>query len=643
MAMASRSVTELAHALSDTERKELLERIQRSLSLAKKDQPTIFRTQVSAEYRQQMIQSGLQELGLFQRFNLWLRRVFSGKSEEEAYLDIKMADIGRNIETGQLADTEARYARPNLAELIFRLYIRASPLIPFFQHLWGSEKNMREAIQYVLQQKIPNAKKTIHDFIKPEELESIFEASESKAGLRQELLARLNRYLDGIPAEVFSSIEDGLLPLYYLKEVCFFDFNSFFRFFQVELRAMNSLSVPEFKSAAVDRILEELEHLYYALHTARKGVPGDHLHQELFDFYRKRKELGISQPGTSLPTNGADGGLAEPTDLFMSPPETAAPLASPPGVPNLLAGNADKKDAVVKAANDAHDEGLKGMRRDLKELKKEIEVCLDSTRLADIIRFFRMDPYYKFLAYVPSLNLRDFFYASTRMILMESLDTEFTALRKRVIDRLLKTVLKGSKKDFENYKRFVSGSAKAGLPGFRYVDSLNIIYSYIRTIFVVYVREMLRMLMKVLPARNRDSTGELTFHVNGVESLFEKLKIIDIVFAPENDEGKAVMRMRINMEKDVSQERSYRIYIAQKDKEFKVLLEEGIEHLRSLSETIDEVLKHPVEMLNERFHALSGMALPGGGYHAKFVEISRDMKMIQRAARYQRILEDEMI
>jgi hypothetical protein len=634
--MQPRSVSELAHALSDSERRELIERIQRSLSLAKKDQPTIFRTQVSADYRAQMIQQGLQELGFLQRIQLWLKRVFSGMGEADAYIDLKMADTARAIQASQLADTEARYIRPRLGENVFRLWIRASPLIPFFQHLWGSEKNMREAIQYVLQQKIPNAKKTIFDFIKADELESIYEVSESKAGLRQELLSRLNRYLDSIPAEVFSGIEDGLLPLYYLKEVCFFDFAGFFRFFQVELRGME-IQAPEFKSAAVDRCLDELEHLFYALHTAKKGVPGDHLHQELFDFYRQTKDKAEREPAQSGP------GQRDAAEMFMAPPEPESPPPAAP-VPDLVAvsgGQDEAAAALTKAVSENREDGLKGMRRDLREFKKEIEACLESSRLADIIRFFRMDPYYKFLAYVPSLNLRDFFYASTRMGLMEALDGEFTALRKRVVNRLVAAVLKDKRRDFENYKRLILGPGKSGLPGFRYVDSLAIVYNYMGAIFMVYVRELLRMLMKALPSRNRDSSSEITFHINGVESLYEKIKIMDMSYAPENAEGKAIARMRGNMERDLSQEKTYRIYVAQKDKEFKVLLEESVDHLRSLSETIDEVLRHPVDMFNERFQSVSGMAL-SGGYHNKFMEISRDMKMVQRAARYQRILEEEM-
>lgn len=617
--MATRSVSELAQTLTESERKELVERIQRSLSLGKKEGNTIYHTPVSQDYRQQMIRQGLQELGIWQRIMLWIKRVMSGKNDEDIYVDLKMAEIARALEGNGLADTEARYVASRLAEQVYKLYQRITPLLAFYRYLWGSEKNMRIAVQFVLQQKIPRAKMAIHDYIAPQELESIFEASESKTALRQELLNRLNNYMDGIPGEVFAGIEEGLLPLYYLKEICFFDFAGFFRFFQAEVGGQ-SAAQPSFKPAAVDKVADELEHLYYAMYTARKGSNGENLHAAIYEHF-----LDHGAAAANPPPGPASAG----PELF-APPEPPEP---PPPSPA-------EDEALAAAVAARREEGFKELRRNIRELRKEIDACNDATRLADLIRFFRADPYYKFLAYVPSLNLREFFYASTRMALMESLDGEFAALRRRIIDRIVQTVFTAPLKEFDNYRAHLPGFVRAGLPGFRYVYSVNIVHHYFGTIFMGYVRDMLRLLMKVLPSRNRDSSSELNFHINGVESLYEKIKALDLGFAPENEEGKTLIRLRMNMEKDISQERTYRIYIAQKDKEVRSYLEEGIDHLRSLAETLDEVLKLPPDMIDERFRTASGMQVEGG-FHARFRMISRDMKQVQRAARYQRVLEEE--
>lgn len=632
-----RTVAQLAQALTDGERRDLVERIQRSLNLAKKDQAPIYHAPVNQDYRDRMIQHDMQELSFLQRILLWFKRVFGGRNDVDSFLEIKLSGMAKNLEAHHLADATARTLNPAFAESLLRLYARVRELADFFDFLWGSEKNLMNAVHAVLAARIPNAKSAMDDFMTAAEMERIFETVESKAGLRQELLERLNAYLDGIPVDVFTRMEEGLLPLYYFKELATMEFGPLFRAFQADPGAVQRGVKPEFKAAAVDRILDDLEKLYFCIHTALKGGEGDALHQEIFELFKNTPRKRPDDLGGGLADPLLDPGMAD-----LPPPDEAGPVPGTAPQESGKPGGLGADESLMKAAEAHKESGDRNLRRLMKELFREVALFSESTLLAELIRYFRNDPYYKFLAYVPGLNLKEFYYASTRMKILEELDTRYTLLRERIIKRITLQLFQSRYVEFEHYKRSPPNITRNTLPTFRYVDSLCLIYNYTLQIYLPHLKELLKVLTRALPSRSRESQGEFTFHMNGLESIHEQIKLLDHSFAPENAEGKNIIRLRVNMERDPTQDRAYRIYVVQKEKDIKPVLEEGMEHLRALGSLLDEVLKLPEEMINERFQHILGVSTQGG-YYNRFVAYARDIKTLYQAVRYQRTLEEERI
>ena len=267
----ARSVQDLAQALPESERRELFDRIQRSLSLSSKQEQGIVKAPSSADYRNHMIQEGLGQLGVLQRLVLWLRKVFTNRSDSELFVEMKMEELGKTLSAQHLGDPAANMIEPEFAKAVYQLYLQVLPIRRFLKIIWANEEALRQALQFVLEERIPRARSKLFDFIPLEEIQLLFEAAENKGTIRQELLNRLNVYMDEIPGEIFTELEQGIMPLYHLRQLCFFDYQDLFKLFYVDQQALEKGSVL-FKSAAVSKVLKPIEVLYYAMHTARKAA-----------------------------------------------------------------------------------------------------------------------------------------------------------------------------------------------------------------------------------------------------------------------------------------------------------------------------------------------------------------------------------
>jgi hypothetical protein len=613
----AKSTHDLVQALSETERKELLDRIQRSLSLNPRSEKATVRAPTSADQRTQLIQEGLHQLGLLQRMRLWLRKWVTSKSIQDLYIELKLEDMAKQLLSHKIADAKAKTIDAAFPTVVYQLYLMILPVKRFLQVIWQHEQTLRSAVQYVIEQRVPRAKSALFDFIPEEEMQGIFENAESKSTIRQELMNRVNQYLEAIPLEIFSELEQSIMPLYNLRQLCFFDYYELFRAFQADPAALDK-GVPKFGSAAAEKVLPLIEDLYFAVHTAKKAASLDILPPQLFKFVQIQR---YEPQAASKPAPTAEAAVFAPSDLPAPEAEVAAAKA---------------------AAEHAAEEGLRQLRKDLRALQDQIAAFIDRSAVGDLIRLFQHDPYYRFIAYTPAINLKDFYLATLRMNLLHALDEQYATIRQLIVENIRQQLFPNGLAEFDYFKKFPAGTPRSGLPGFRYARALTMLYSFLKVQFVGSLRETFRFLVKILPSRNRDVGSELLFHTTGLESLFDALKIIDLAFSPDTDDGKSFMRMKQSMEKDVAQERQYRAFVAQHDKEIRDMIEEGIEHLRALAESLQDLYTIPAALLGERFTVAAGQN--GSTNFSDFLRglIGR-LRAAHRLLRYQRALDDEMI
>lgn len=624
--MAAHTVRELAQALPEGERRVLLSRIQKSLQLNSDSESSIYHGKSDSNDQAARIQADIRKLGLWQRIVLFFKKLFSSRTEQELFMSMKVDQLFKRLQNKghHLVQLEGRWLEPAFAELVYALYIQILPLINVFRRFWKAPDKLQGLVEFILERRVPNAKSSIFRFMTFQELQDYFEKFESKESLKRELLKRIEIYLENIPPEVFREIEDGIFPLYYYKELVLFDFTHFFNAFQVDIHSAVSGGRIEFHAAKADPMLEQLEHLYYALYAARRAQAVSSMHEEVFIYFSSVEEAG-SGGRPEAPADMPDS----PFENEMDPPESSASET----------GFRETGGEPPASMDFQGSSGGAAQKKLFKEIAGAVEQFWQKAQLGNIIRFFRKNPYYRFIAYAPNLSIQDFYLSALRLKVLSELDEQFSNVRREVIRKKKERIFPHNMQDFEFYRRSVISSSNVKLPVFRYVDSIATLYHFLVYRFERVHLEALRVLARILPERFRDYGSRLILSIAALEDLLESIRTFDYSFSPLSDEGKSFYRLRYAAEKDLTQLKSYRVVVAQKDKEVKGYLDKGVDQLHTLEKLMDKIHDAQLENLNDRFQSLSSS---GSGHLRKRLEtMMNEVKSIQKILFYERQLEEE--
>jgi hypothetical protein len=544
---------ELAQALPEQERKDLYRKIVKSLSLDYDRTQHIFPAEVQRTQRAELIERDMDRMSLSMRFRVWIRRLFTGKDREACFVDARLASLNHTLRAAGLqhGGSSPSNIDPAVADRVFELYRAAYPVIPLFMHLWGRRESMRSIIHRLLATKIPDARHAPEDLLPRSDMEDIFIRTHSKEDIRRELLSRLDAYLKDIPNEVYAQIETGIVPLYYLRDLCLFDFQKFFQQFGHRPGLAPPDEKPTMRQARAQATLPYLEELYYGVFSALKVPRRFVVHRELLEDFADRN----------------DGGEAREA---ADPQEREAIV-----------------DHLTEHLSDLHEAVLRFNAR---------------VPLVELIRYYRRDPYHRIMAYSPQLNLREFYNNSMRIEVLSRLDEEFPEIRAGVIDRLTSEIFSGGLAHFEYLPESTPSSLrKLGLPAVRNVAALNVLYQFIRGPFRRNLQEFLRVLGRMMPARQKELATSLASHSNGLLDVEEKAVHLDQGFSPDADSGKLFHRVRYASESDPAQHRAYRNLVAQTDREVGALIDEGLHHVEGIRGVLQELAGEVPDVLKERY------------------------------------------
>ena len=89
-------------------------------------------------------------------------------------------------------------------------------------------------------------------------------------------------------------------------------------------------------------------------------------------------------------------------------------------------------------------------------------------------------------------------------------------------------------------------------------------------------------------AGNRIAQGRLNQFAAGLEELEARILLLDRSLSPDDDDGKILRRLRHRLASDLMQQKQYRSFIAEKDKEARELIDQGIDHLQGIKRIFDE-------------------------------------------------------
>ncbi|MFO8064342.1 MAG: DUF5312 family protein [Spirochaetota bacterium] len=561
----SKRFRELVKALPEQERAELYRKITKSLSLDYDHSDHLYPVEMHRDQWTGLVEKDIAQMSLGMRIRVWLRHLLTGHDRQTCFLEVRLKRLQHTLHAAGLKHTDVATDSVDgaIASHVFDIYRAAYPVIPLFKHLWSRKESLRLMIHHLLSAKVPEAKSSPEDLLPRREMEDIFLRTQRKSEIRRELLERLETYLSGIPAEAFAHIESGIAPLYFLRDICLYDYQTFFERFGYRPGLAPPQDRPAMRNAPAAAVVPQLEELYYAVYTALKVPRRFFVHRDLLAGFATRNERGEDEEGT--PESQGENAKHAP----MSEEEREG-----------------RVDSISDHLHTLHDS--------VRRFKERVP-------LVELIRYIRRDPYYRIIAYPPQLDLKAFYENSMRIEVLSRLDEIFPEIRHAVIERLIREVMGGDVVPLSFLPQSTPQELrKLGLPVLRNVRALNILHDYLKRPFRRDLREFLRVLSRMMPSRRKETSNAIVSHADGLRDIEERAEQLDAAFAPDADSGKLFHRVRHSAE-DASRHPAYRNLISQTDKEIALLLDKALDHIEGIRAMLQELLQNMPEALKERY------------------------------------------
>ncbi len=559
----SEVLRELSSSLSEKERVDLLEKIKKSLHISDGDEEKIIAKPLDSKQRDKKIREEISQCTLLTRIILWLKTLFSGKDKKEVFLGMKIQSLKKRIQrkTPGVTGFETRDLTPKLAEAFLTLYVKVHPVVPLFQKLWKSPHVFERIFTAILERMFEHPKENIEDLISIETLESVYEKEGKKESIKREVVNAIESYIKTIPDDIIESLEKDMLPLYYMKDLVLFPFNEFFQFFHYtpDLESKRNL----FKSASAMLALKHLEKMYYAVYTIGKIEEPVRLSKQMLD------QLEIVNEVISENREGE-----EERDEETSENEETN-------------GNPDSQiiDTIAEVSKVAKRFGT-------------------SIPLVELIKYFKQDPYYRLMVYVPKLELKDFYASVLKMRFLPQIDKKFYEIRKHVIDKRIQELFEGVRlRSFRYYRVYSSLEyEKLGLPVFTNIQTLTLLYNFLDIVYRNIFQETINILSRNILQQNRLTLNRLLVYAGEAEDVHDKIQYFDNSLSPDEGDGKLFQRLRFSLGSNTAHQRLYRNLIIQKDREVNAIITKGKDSLSGIKKVFTEILSNPTQTVKEKLN-----------------------------------------
>lgn len=540
---------DLSKNLPEEERKQLLDRIKTSIQLEDEDsQEKNENQQIGTEEKKILIAKDISREKGFFRFLVWLISKITGKKEEDIYIAKKLKKIRKTIRkiNPEIQGLESKSLSSECAMEFFKLYVTVVPLKKVFQRLWLNMEIFERGILQILEKELQTPKRNLTELVSMDELEEIYMENGSKLALREAIKKRIDKYIGDIPDSIYKTIEEGILPVYYIKEVVLFPFLSFFKFFQFTPIEGEYTEKPYFKNASSYMVMDYLKRMYAAVKIAGKMPSQIILHDDFVTYLAQLRRIEEKE---------------EVGEDIISTVEK-------------------EKDQIIK---------------DFTNLVNAIKVLTKRVPILEIIQFYLQDPYYSINYKMPRLYIKEFYLSVLHIKFMDEIEVLFPEIQRLYIEKKIKQLFNGrTLTGFLNYREYTSiDYRKLGLPFFIHTKSLNLLYNYIKMYYKENVQDVVRILTRGILSQNRGVMDRLLIHCAGMEDLEEKILAFDYSLSPDAEDGKLFQRLRFSIASDPSQQKIYRTLVLQKEKDVKELLDKGSESINGLIKMFQEILTLP--------------------------------------------------
>lgn len=213
--------------------------------------------------------------------------------------------------------------------------------------------------------------------------------------------------------------------------------------------------------------------------------------------------------------------------------------------------------------------------------------------VADLIRYFKKNPYFKIMFYLPKIDLKEFYRNSLRIRILDKIEMIYPEIQKRYITIETERLFKGKRfSGFQHYREYSSiDYEKLGVSAFSQIRALELVYNYIACFYKGYIQETIHLLERGVLSQNRLIRDSMLQYAAAIEDTEAKIIDFDASLSPDSEDGKMFNKFRFSMAKDPIQQKLYRKIVIQKDREAKSLSELGIESISGIKKVFTEVLK----------------------------------------------------
>ncbi len=530
--MAKKDVLEeLSYSLSEKERTNLLERINRSIDVSEEDdeEKAAVRKKKDHDF---FIENELKNTGWFSRLLMLIRSKLGGKKIDELVIDRKMKMLKKAIYRKQPGITgfESRNLTPEFGEKVFNLYSQTFTFRELYRKLWNEPGVYESCCLFIIRAMYENTKNELEEFISMDELVDLYAEFGKKDVLINEVDRRIKEYTDEIPVIIYSEIEQSIAPMYGLKDIILFPYTAFFQKFSFTPNRSGSAGGKHFfKNASAMLCLDHLKMMYISV--MEGAILDEHipLNKFLIQFIR----------------------------------------------------NIDENDPLPE--ND---------QEELKKLIVSVKNFAGSMPLLEIIQYFRKEPYLRINFSIKRKSFKDLYIIILHAKLKDAVNKAYADVQKAYIEREIERIFQGYNfEEFRNYRKYASiDHQKMGLPFFTHTKSLNVLYNYIRCFYQSLFADVISILEKGILSQNRITRDRLLGYSVAMQELEDKIGASDKTLAPDEEDGKLFHKLRMSLVSEPSQQRMFRSLVINKNREVKSLIDWGEEALAGLEKIFEELV-----------------------------------------------------
>jgi hypothetical protein len=530
---------ELSRDLSENDRSELLKKINISLNIDVNDEKEIYEKEMDIDEKISIIHEEINVLPVMLRFFLWLKSKLTGKSEKDLHLANKISKLKKEIrhQAANITGFETRNLTPTFAEQVYNLYKYSMPLRGIFKKLWMEPKISQVFFLNIVEEHLHSTVTEPTDLMELDELVEIYGVNGRKEDIKRQLLKKLDDNISKFDKKLFIDLEIELLPFYYLKDLVLFPFVQFFQQFGYTPIDSQKVDKSAFKNASAILCLGDLEKLYCALYAVTKLDKRLNLNKNLIE------QLNL--------LNNIDSSIAE-----------------------LTVDNTELVDS-------------------LSEIIDISQNFYTKVPLANLIRYFKKNPYLKIMLYLPKIDLKEFYRNTLRIRMIDKIEDMYAEIQNRYIVLSKERLFSGKRySGFQHYREYSSiDYEKLGVSAFSQIKALELVYNYIACFFKGYLQESTKLLERGILSQNRLIRDSMLQYASAISDSEEKIKIFDESLAPDSEDGKLFNKFRFSMAKDPVQQKMYRKIVIQKDREAKSLSEIGLESISGIKRVFTEIIK----------------------------------------------------